>query len=204
MTERVSMEVKKVYKEYLIHLSGSRLATFAVGPTGNEECWFVTIRATNQQIGEALVIIGKCIAKHRVHAPQKQKTGNAAPGVAALAPSPSDLGSVSSTPRPPTQQTQPPPTPTLSHPAATPATQAPPKPLLAGSSMVTGPPMTVMPSPASGSLMDTTSPMALSTLIPSMSEAPIIFYAFRHHSGGNTVTCSSDTAQRSWPFRGHH
>ncbi|KAG6871106.1 hypothetical protein C0995_008154 [Termitomyces sp. Mi166 len=86
-------------------LSGSWLAAFAVGPAGNEECWFVTIRGTDQQIGEALVVIGKCIAKCRVRAPRKQKTGNAALGVAAPALSPFDLGSVSSTPKPPTQQT---------------------------------------------------------------------------------------------------
>ncbi|KAG6859751.1 hypothetical protein C0995_004527 [Termitomyces sp. Mi166 len=86
-------------------LSSSQLATFVVGPAGNKECQFVTIRSTDQQIGEALVVIGKHIAKCRVHAPQKQKTGNAAPRVAALAPSPSDLGSVLSTPKSPIQQT---------------------------------------------------------------------------------------------------
>ncbi|KAG6859480.1 hypothetical protein C0995_008083 [Termitomyces sp. Mi166 len=86
-------------------LSGSWLATFVVGPAGNEGRRFVTIRGTDQQIGEALVVIGKRIAKHQVHAPQKQKTGNAVLGVAALAPSPSDLDSISSTPKPPTQQT---------------------------------------------------------------------------------------------------
>ncbi|KAG6871842.1 hypothetical protein C0995_015856 [Termitomyces sp. Mi166 len=179
------------------------LAAFVVGPAGNEGHRFVTIRGTDQQIGEALVVIGKHIAKHRVHAPRKQKTGNAVPGVAAPALSPSDLGSVSSTLKPPTQQTQPPPTPTLSCSAATPPTRAPLKSLPAESPMVTGPPMTVMPSPASGSLMDTTSPMALSTLTPGMSEAPIISYAFAHYSGGNTAMHSSNTAQRSWPFRGH-
>ncbi|KAG6887308.1 hypothetical protein C0995_016262, partial [Termitomyces sp. Mi166 len=81
------------------------LAAFMVGPAENEGCQFVTIRGTDQQIGEALVIIGKRIAKCRVHALWKQKTGNAALGVAALAPSPSDSGFISSTPKPPTQQT---------------------------------------------------------------------------------------------------
>ncbi|KAG6883772.1 hypothetical protein C0995_011608 [Termitomyces sp. Mi166 len=47
-------------------LSGSRLAAFAVGPAGNEGRRFVTIRGTDQQIGEALVVIGKRIAKRRV------------------------------------------------------------------------------------------------------------------------------------------
>ncbi|KAG6880909.1 hypothetical protein C0995_003862, partial [Termitomyces sp. Mi166 len=69
-------------------LSGSQLAAFAVGLAGNEGCWFVTIRGTDQQIGEALVVIGKHIGKGRMRAPRKQKTGNSAPNVAALAPSP--------------------------------------------------------------------------------------------------------------------
>ncbi|KAG6887156.1 hypothetical protein C0995_000830 [Termitomyces sp. Mi166 len=168
----------------------------------NKGRWFVTIRSTDQQIGEALVVIGKRIAKRQVHAPRKQKTSNAVPGVAAPALSPSNSGSVLSTPKPPTQQTQPLPTPTPSHPAATPAIQALPKSLPAGSPMVTGPPTTAMPS-ASGSLMDTTLLMALSTLTPGTLEAPIISYAFRHYSGGNTATRGSNTAQHSQPFRGH-
>ncbi|KAG6898684.1 hypothetical protein C0995_008863, partial [Termitomyces sp. Mi166 len=75
------------------NLSSSWLVAFVVGPAENEGCWFVTIRGTDQQIGEALVVIGKCIAKHRVHTPRKQKTNNAVLGVAALAPSPSNSGS---------------------------------------------------------------------------------------------------------------
>ncbi|KAG6882585.1 hypothetical protein C0995_014352, partial [Termitomyces sp. Mi166 len=121
-----------------------------VGLAGNEGRQFVTIRGTDQQIGEALVVIEKHIAKRRVHTPWKQKTGNAALEVAALAPSPSDSGSILSTPKPPTQQTQPCPTPMTSHSAATPATQALLMPLPAGS-MVTGLPMTAMPSLAAGS-----------------------------------------------------
>ncbi|KAG6897732.1 hypothetical protein C0995_010203, partial [Termitomyces sp. Mi166 len=185
-------------------LSGSWLVAFAVCLAGNEGHQFVTIKSTDQQIGEALVVIKKHITKCQVRAPRKQKTGNAAPGVAALAPSPSNLGFILSTPRNTTQQTQPPPTSTSSRPAATPATQALLTPLLAGSPMVTGPPMTVMPSPAAGSPMDTTSPMALSTPTPSMSEASIIFYAFGHYSGGNMAMRSSNTAQHSQPFRGRH
>ncbi|KAG6893055.1 hypothetical protein C0995_001726, partial [Termitomyces sp. Mi166 len=145
-------------------LSGSRLAAFAVGLAGNEGHWFVTIRGTDQQIGEALMVIGKCIAKWRVHAPWKQKTGNSAPYVAALALSPHVSDSASSTPRQSTQPTRPPRS-TPSHSAATPATRATPSSLPAGSLMVTGPPMSAMPS-ASGSPMDTTSPMALSTPTP--------------------------------------
>ncbi|KAG6860686.1 hypothetical protein C0995_008678 [Termitomyces sp. Mi166 len=92
-------------------LSGSQFAVFAVSPARNEGRWFITIRGTDQHIGEALVVIGKHIAKCRVHTPQKQKTGNAALGVAALAPS---LSNSLSTSKPPTQQTRPLPTPTLS------------------------------------------------------------------------------------------
>ncbi|KAG6858973.1 hypothetical protein C0995_012535 [Termitomyces sp. Mi166 len=80
------------------NLSSSWLATFTVGPAGNKGCWFITIRGTDQQIDEALVVIGKRIAKRCVHAPWKQKTGNSAPKVAASAPSPSDLDSTPSTP----------------------------------------------------------------------------------------------------------
>ncbi|KAG6858635.1 hypothetical protein C0995_015093, partial [Termitomyces sp. Mi166 len=89
-------------------LSGSQLAAFEVGPAGNEGRRFVTIRGTDQQIGEALVVIGKRIAKQHVHAPQKQKTGNSVPKVAALAPSPSNSDSALSTPQHPPQQARPP------------------------------------------------------------------------------------------------
>ncbi|KAG6859348.1 hypothetical protein C0995_009477 [Termitomyces sp. Mi166 len=143
------------------NLSSFQLAAFAVGPAGNKGCWFVTIRGTDQQISEALVVIGKCITKRRVRAPQKQKTGNSAPKVAALAPSPSDSDSAPSTPQPSTQLTRPPCS-TPSHLAATPATQATPLSLLAGSPMVTGSSTVTRPL-ASGSLMDTMLPMALST-----------------------------------------
>ncbi|KAG6858271.1 hypothetical protein C0995_001240, partial [Termitomyces sp. Mi166 len=183
-------------------LSGSRLAAFAVGPAGNEGRRFVTIRGTDQQIGEALVVIGKRIAKRRVRAPRKQKTGNSAPNVAAPAPTPSVSDSASSTPRQSTQPTRPPRS-TPSHSAATPATRATPLSLPAGSPMVTGPLTSAMPL-ASGSPMDTTSPMALSTPTPGMSETPVISYGFGHYSGANTATRGSNTAQRSRPFRGRH
>ncbi|KAG6883384.1 hypothetical protein C0993_006469 [Termitomyces sp. T159_Od127] len=60
-------------------LSSSQLAAFLVGPAGGEGRCFVTIWSTNQQIGEALVVLGKRIAKKHMHAPQKQQSGNAAP-----------------------------------------------------------------------------------------------------------------------------
>ncbi|KAG6902360.1 hypothetical protein C0995_000921, partial [Termitomyces sp. Mi166 len=75
-------------------LSGSHLAAFAVSLSGEEGCQFITIRGTDQQIGEALVVIEKRIAKWCVHALQKQKTGNTASGVASLALSPSDSDSI--------------------------------------------------------------------------------------------------------------
>ncbi|KAG6901245.1 hypothetical protein C0995_014651 [Termitomyces sp. Mi166 len=102
------------------NLSGSWLATFVVGPAENEGCQFATIRGTDQQIGKALVVIGKHIAKRQVRTPWKQKTGNAVLEVAAPAPSSFNSDSVSSTSKPPTQQKQPSPNPTLSQPAATP------------------------------------------------------------------------------------
>ncbi|KAG6892113.1 hypothetical protein C0995_005292, partial [Termitomyces sp. Mi166 len=86
------------------NLSGSQLAAFAVGPTGDEGHRFITIRSTDQQIGEALVVIGKCIAKHQVRASWKQKTGNAVLGVAPLALSPSHSDSILSIPKPSIQQ----------------------------------------------------------------------------------------------------
>ncbi|KAG5350736.1 hypothetical protein C0989_009455, partial [Termitomyces sp. Mn162] len=66
---------------------------------------------TNQQIGEALVVFRKCIAKWHVHALQKQCSGIAAPAVAPLAPS---QDPTSSTPKYSTQQPQPPSLPTPS------------------------------------------------------------------------------------------
>ncbi|KAG6886492.1 hypothetical protein C0995_007392 [Termitomyces sp. Mi166 len=46
------------------NLSSSWLVAFVVGPAGNEGRWFVTIRSTDQQIGKALLVIGKRITKH--------------------------------------------------------------------------------------------------------------------------------------------
>ena len=59
-------------------ISSSWLATFLVGLAENSGCQFVTIRSTNQQIGEALMVFEKCITKQYVHVPQKQHSGNAA------------------------------------------------------------------------------------------------------------------------------
>ncbi|KAG6872802.1 hypothetical protein C0995_006531, partial [Termitomyces sp. Mi166 len=53
------------------NLFSSQLAAFAVGLANEEGCWFITIKGTNQQIGEALVVIGMCIAKWCVRTPWK-------------------------------------------------------------------------------------------------------------------------------------
>ncbi|KAG6859611.1 hypothetical protein C0995_006653, partial [Termitomyces sp. Mi166 len=164
-------------------LSGSCLATFVVGSSGEEEHWFITIKGTDQQISGASVVIGKCIAKQHVHTPQKQKTGNAVLGVAPPSPSSSNSDS----------QFQPPPS-TLSQPVTISATQVVLTPLPAGSPMPVGTPMPTMPSLASGSLMDISSPMALSTLTPNMLSTPVIFYTFGHYSQGNLAQHSSNTA----------
>ncbi|KAG6894205.1 hypothetical protein C0995_014826, partial [Termitomyces sp. Mi166 len=84
---KCALEISNSLVSHVIGHQSSQLAAFAVGPAGNEGCWFITIRGTDQQIGEALVIIEKRIAKHQVRAPQKQKTGNAVLRVAAPAPS---------------------------------------------------------------------------------------------------------------------
>ncbi|KAG6875765.1 hypothetical protein C0993_007505 [Termitomyces sp. T159_Od127] len=55
---------------------------------------------------EALVVFGKRIAKKCVHTPHKQRSGNAVPAVAALAPS---RANALSTPKPPTLSAPPPP-----------------------------------------------------------------------------------------------
>ncbi|KNZ77475.1 hypothetical protein J132_05433 [Termitomyces sp. J132] len=45
-----------------LDISGACLAAFMVGSAGGD-CWFVSIWGSDQQIGEALVVIGKQIAK---------------------------------------------------------------------------------------------------------------------------------------------
>ena len=69
-------------------ISGSRLTAFSMDVSGSVgERRFVTIRGADQQIGEALVVIGKRIAKQRVRAPRKQRGKNAVPEAATPAPS---------------------------------------------------------------------------------------------------------------------
>ena len=46
------------------NISSSWLATFLVGLARNSSCQFITIRDTNQQIGEALMVFRKHITKY--------------------------------------------------------------------------------------------------------------------------------------------
>ena len=54
-----------------LDISGACLSAFSTGlRDGN--CHYITIQGTDQQIGEALVVFGKHIAKQCVHVPYKQ------------------------------------------------------------------------------------------------------------------------------------
>ena len=171
-------------------LSGSRLAAFMVGPAGGEGRRFVTIRGTDQQIGEALVIFGKRIAKKRVRAPRKQRSGNAAPAVAAPAPS---RESASSTPKPSTQSAPPP---TSMAPMHDPTSDFP--------DPADWDTPTPTPTPAAPSL-PAGSPMALSTPTPPDPSSPMVIdYAYGHYARGTSVAPprGANTARRSRPTRG--
>ncbi|KAG6873724.1 hypothetical protein C0992_008443 [Termitomyces sp. T32_za158] len=148
-------------------LSGSRLAAFLVGSAGSEGRCFVTIQGTDQQIGEALVVFEKHIAKKRVRAPQKQQSGNAALAVAVPAPS---REPASSTPKPYPQSALPPPPKASVH---------DPTPDFSEPSDCDTPPS--VPTPAASSL-PAGSPMALSTPTPALSSPMVINYAHGHYA----------------------
>ncbi|KAG6874607.1 hypothetical protein C0993_000188, partial [Termitomyces sp. T159_Od127] len=164
-------------------LSGSWLAAFTVGLAGSEGRHFVTIQGTCQQIGEALVVFGKRIAKKHVRAPRKQRSGNAVPAVAAPAPS---RANTLSTLKPPTLSTPPPP-PMARVPDSTsdfpePADWDEPTPV---------------PTPTASSL-PAGSPMALSTPTPALLSLMVIDYAYGHYARGiSTAPRSTNTACRS-------
>ncbi|KAG6862855.1 hypothetical protein C0993_001215 [Termitomyces sp. T159_Od127] len=182
-------------------LSGSQLAAFSVGPAGSEGRRFVTIRGTDQQIGEALVVLGKRIAKKRVRAPRKQRSGNAAPAVAVPAPS---REPASSTLKPSIQFALPPP-----KASAQSALPPPPRATMHDSTTDFKEPAdwedpTPTPVPAAPSL-PAGSPMALSTPTPALSSPMVIDYAFGHYAqgtstaplrGANTARCSRPTQGR--------
>ena len=58
-------------------ISGARVAAFQV--TTSPDKRQVTIRGTDKQIGEALVVLGKRLARKRVHYPTKKKAEVPAP-----------------------------------------------------------------------------------------------------------------------------
>ncbi|KNZ72714.1 hypothetical protein J132_02148 [Termitomyces sp. J132] len=74
-----------------LDISSACLAAFTVSSAGGYH-WFVSIRGSNQQIGEALVVIGKWITNKQVRVLWKQCSGNVTPAVAVPAP----LGSTTS------------------------------------------------------------------------------------------------------------
>src|SRR5215471_857134 len=101
-------------------LSGAALRCFSVATSSGEE-HHVSIRGTEQQIGDALVVLGKRIARKRVHAPKKKREGgksaaSVAPPLAAPATAPGSTPGPSSSrsglqpvsPGPPSQPSAPP------------------------------------------------------------------------------------------------
>ncbi|KAF5383226.1 hypothetical protein D9615_004787 [Tricholomella constricta] len=67
-------------------LSGARVSAFTMGPD-EERQRLVSIKGTDRQIGDALIVLGKRIACQRVRVPKKQKKAKSAP-VAPAAPAP--------------------------------------------------------------------------------------------------------------------
>ncbi|KAF5374662.1 hypothetical protein D9615_009013 [Tricholomella constricta] len=67
-------------------LSGARVSAFTMGPD-EERQRLVSIKGTDRQIGDALIVLGKRIARQRVRVPKKQKKAKSAP-VAPAAPAP--------------------------------------------------------------------------------------------------------------------
>ncbi|KAG5352870.1 hypothetical protein C0989_012400 [Termitomyces sp. Mn162] len=174
-----------------LNISSTHLAAFTVNLVGGDY-WFVSIWGSDQQIGEALVVIGKWIAKKQVHVPWKQCSGNVALAVAALAPSGSTVLCTPTSIRPGVPSSS---TPVVASQTATmaptPSTQQP-------LSLPLGLPMLSIHKGATpASLIDTTSPMTLSTLVPEVL-APIIQYAFRHYSRG----AEPAIAHCSQPYQG--
>ncbi|KAG5350931.1 hypothetical protein C0989_008617 [Termitomyces sp. Mn162] len=176
-----------------LDISSAHLAAFMVSSAGGDH-WFVSIQSSDQQIGEALVVIGKQIAKKQVHIPQKQCSGNIAPAVAALAPLGSTVLSSPTSTRlgVPSSSTLAVASNTTTM-APTPSTQQPPS-LLLGSQMLSIHEGATLPSP-----MDTTSPTTLSTPVPEVS-ALIIQYTFGHYS----MEAEPAIAHCSQPYWGQH
>ncbi|KAG5338154.1 hypothetical protein C0989_008140 [Termitomyces sp. Mn162] len=174
-----------------LNISGACLAVFTVSLAGGDH-WFVSIRGSNQQIGEALMVIEKQIAKKQVRILRKQCPSNVVPAVAVPAPLGSTALSTPTSTRPgaPSSSTLAAEFQTATM-ASTPSTRQPPS-LPLGSPM-----LSVYEGATPASPIDTTSPMTLSTLALGVS-APIIQYASRHHSRG----AEPAVAHCSQPYQG--
>ena len=69
-------------------ISSARISAFTQEVGGCSE-HLVSIRGTDKQLGDALVVLEKRIARKRVSAPKKKKKGTASSGPVNVAPSPS-------------------------------------------------------------------------------------------------------------------
>ncbi|KAF5384347.1 hypothetical protein D9615_003172 [Tricholomella constricta] len=67
-------------------LSGAHISAFTMGPD-KEQQRLVSIKGTDRQIGDALIVLGKRIARQCVRTPKKQKKAKSAPAAPA-APAP--------------------------------------------------------------------------------------------------------------------
>ncbi|KAG5329695.1 hypothetical protein C0989_009364 [Termitomyces sp. Mn162] len=150
-----------------LNISSTCLAAFKVSSAGGDH-QFIFIWGSNQQIREALVVIGKWIAKKQVCILQKQCSGNVTLAVAVLASSGSTTLSTVTSTRPGVPSSS-----TLAVASQT-ATMAPTPSIQQPLSLPPGLPMLSIHKGATpASPMDTTSPMTLSTPAPEVS-APII------------------------------
>ena len=86
-------------------ISSARVSAFTQEVDGRSER-LVSIRGTDKQIGDALVVLGKRIARKRVSAPKKKKCSMAPSGPVTTAPSPLPPAAL---PEPSAPRTQPPP-----------------------------------------------------------------------------------------------
>jgi hypothetical protein len=112
-------------------ISGARVSAFT-SKAGTRDERHVSIRGTETQLGDALVVIGKRLARKRVRTPKKKKTTAKASSGASAAPAPRvtnpapPASPASSSPLPPVIYVQAP-TPTTRTPAPPAAPPAPPQ-----------------------------------------------------------------------------
>jgi len=86
-------------------ISSAWVSTFTQEVDGRSER-LVSIRGTDKQLGDALVVLGKRIARKRMSAPKKKKKGTAPSGPANVAPGPPPCMALQN---PSAPRTQPPP-----------------------------------------------------------------------------------------------